>query len=71
MQAVKVGPIYLSRISDDVIISNEQKEILLTFYENGMISTKREMGSTIREFAAQTRLSEIQVMVCVKTSRQS
>lgn len=47
--------------SGRLVISNEQKVILLTFYENGMISTKREMGSTIRECAAQTGLSEAQV----------
>ena len=43
------------------IISYEHKVILLAFYENGIISTKREMGSTIRETAAQTQLSEAQV----------
>lgn len=49
--------------SGRLVISSEQKVILHMFYENGMISTKREMASTIRECAAQTRLSETQVKV--------
>ena len=59
----------MEEVSGRLVISNEQKATLLTFYENGMISTKREMGSTIRECATQTRLSETQVKVCGETLR--
>ena len=45
------------------IISFKHKVILLAFYENGIISTKRETGSTIRQSAAQTQLLEAQVKV--------
>ena len=44
-------------------ISEEQKNILKSFHENGMISTKREMGSAIRECASAASLSEEQVKV--------
>lgn len=44
-----------------VKITEEQKNILKSFHENGMISTKREMGSVIRECASVASLSEEQV----------
>ena len=44
-------------------ISEEQKNILKSFHENGMISTKREMGSVICECASVASLSEEQVNV--------
>ena len=44
-------------------ISQERKEILKSYHNNGMISTKREMATMIRECASKVSLTEEQVKV--------
>ena len=44
-------------------ISAQQKAVLKKYHDEGMISTRREMGSTIRECAAEVSMSEEQVKV--------
>ncbi|XP_078346843.1 uncharacterized protein LOC144632118 [Oculina patagonica] len=66
MQTDKVGPIHLSRIvtyqsffhscqlwkeRTTRLISEEQKNVLKKYHEKGIKSTRREMGSKIRECA--------------------
>jgi len=43
--------------------TEEQKRMLLQFFEEGMKSTKREMADKIRECSAKVGISEQQVKV--------
>ena len=49
--------------SSRIEFTDDQKEILLKFYSEGMTSTKKSMGDKIRECAAKVAISEEQVKV--------
>jgi len=46
-----------------IIFTNEQKNALLKFYEEGMTSTKKEMADRIRQCASTIAISQEQVQV--------
>ena len=48
--------------------TEQQKEILLKFYEEGMKSTKKAMSDKIRECSAKVAVSEEQVKVSLSQS---
>ena len=51
-----------------ITFSVDQKSILVTYYENGMSSTKQELTETIRECASKVSLTEEQVKMRIQTS---